>query len=207
MSELLKEAYKYWKIKKLEKLTNSKASIPGKIFLSLNKLEKLYPEFLKDYNLLEKFQAFKGDKTYLSSLIMQLICGACTPAVVIKTSPLLVAAYAYDIDCVSVLQYPDFLVEEYNLEVGARLLSVNLYYRKENLASDLEAGPETRNTWNNFSPAISDFLSYDKDQIKKRKKLIEEKYWERAFSMGLKYIEKNNKYRNGSPTESYKVAF
>eukprot|EP00191_Tetraselmis_sp_GSL018_P008439 CAMPEP_0177617314 /NCGR_PEP_ID=MMETSP0419_2-20121207/24788_1 /TAXON_ID=582737 /ORGANISM="Tetraselmis sp., Strain GSL018" /LENGTH=240 /DNA_ID=CAMNT_0019115761 /DNA_START=273 /DNA_END=992 /DNA_ORIENTATION=- len=73
-----------------------------------------------------------------------LIFGDAQPAVVVNTSPLIVAAYAAPFDCITMLQFRQTsLFRELDLSVGTRLLTVNTYKRTNgSLDEDLEPGPE-----------------------------------------------------------------
>ena len=127
--------------------------------------------------------------------------GDSRAAIVLETSPLLVAAFTDDLDCVVILSFPNHLVEEHRLEPGSRLLTVNTY--SEETAIDLFEGPRDHGSWGNYHPAISDFMSDDRDRIEARKASIGEAEWGRCAAMAQRYREANPScVRSGDPRYS-----
>ena len=53
---------------------------------------------------------------------------------------ILIAAYTDELDCVAMLEFPKEPLREYSLSVGSRLLTVNVYERKNKTDSDLIRG-------------------------------------------------------------------
>src|SRR5579884_1143605 len=102
----------------------SSASNLGEFWLSHEKLWRFHPDL---YPKRERPQ--KDGEYRVASFEQHLYYGDTRAAVVISTDPLLVAAYSDDLDCVVVLKFPAEFVDEYQLHVGSRLLTVNLYTR------------------------------------------------------------------------------
>jgi hypothetical protein len=126
--------------------------------------------------------------------------GDSRAAFVICIEPLIVAAYTDELDCVVLLTFPDWLVQEHKLEVGSRLLTVNTYGRGQRVAPDLVAGPRQLRRWVNFYPIIAEFVSDDSLRIAMRKAEIAEAEWVRCERMGSERLRQGpQRYRNGSP--------
>jgi hypothetical protein len=116
-----------------------------------------------------------------------LECGDSRAALVVATSPLLVAAYTDELDCVVMLRFPRWLVREHGLEVGSRLLAVITYPHDENLARDLDLGPAHHGQFLNAHPQIGEFLSGDVERMEARKREIEEGEWRRCAELAAAY--------------------
>ena len=133
--------------------------------------------------------------------------GDSRAAVVISCTPLRVAAYTDELDCVAVLAFPPEFVERFGLTEGARVLAVNVYWRDSRIAPDLTPGPGAHKRWQNFSPLIADFLSEDRDRIEERKSKIAESEWERCLALGrLAVHDRPGSVRDGSPFALFKPA-
>ena len=94
--------------------------------------------------------------------------GDSRAAVVVSVDPLLVAAYTDEMDCVAIVEFPDGFAEDYGLEVGSRLLSVNTYTSGPAYDADLEPGPLDRGQWTGFQPILAEFVSDDLARIEAR---------------------------------------
>jgi hypothetical protein len=126
--------------------------------------------------------------------------GDSRAACVISIGPLLVAAYTDELDCVVLLTFPAWLVEEHKLTVGDQLLTVNTYARGQHIAADLVAGPRQLGRWVNFHPVIADFVSDETQRIAVRKTEIGEDEWLRCKQMGVESLRRfPGRWRNGSP--------
>jgi hypothetical protein len=126
--------------------------------------------------------------------------GDSRAACVTSIEPFLVAAYTDELDCVAVLGFPAWLVEEHNLKVGGRLLTVNTYRRGQRIMSDLMAGSRQLGRYVNFYPVIAEFVSDDVQRIAARKAEIVEEEWLRCERMGIESLQRfPNRWRNGSP--------
>ena len=104
------------------------ATDPGQIRLSRKKLRVLRPDLYGLHGLwqlvLAYFRLGWPQRTYIEE---QLHCGDSRAAVVISTSPLLIAAYTDELDCIAMLRFPSEFVDQYHLSKGTRLLTVNCY--------------------------------------------------------------------------------
>jgi hypothetical protein len=141
----------------------------------------------------------------LEVLREHMAAGSANAAVVISVKPLLVAAYNGDLDCIAMLEFPDWLVKEHDLKVGSRLLTVNTFHTPEHRkdAPDLHFGPKRLPKFTNVIPIIADFVTYDKERVAERKKQISEEKWVRCEAYGKEYHEKYpDLARNGSPLYS-----
>jgi hypothetical protein len=175
---------------------NSVASFPGRVRLSKAKLKALQPELFSRFWDLLSWQVVDGklwnvNRWWKTRIEEHLWSGDSRAAVVVSTKPLLVAAYTDEIDCVALLRFRNRLVSEYDLEVGSRLVTVNLYeYMQEGTyETDLLPGPRARVSYRNFTPLIADFLTDDFEQLAKRKDQISEDEWKRTEEMGQLYLE------------------
>ena len=127
--------------------------------------------------------------------------GDSRAAVVITTSPLLVAVYTDEIDCVVLLRFSERFVSEYSLEPGSRLVTVNLYEDSEgSYQTDLNPGPNSTERYGNFVPLIADFLTDDVERLSERKAEIDEDEWHLAEELGQAYLRKKvARPRDGRP--------
>lgn len=185
---------------------NTSASNPGGVRLSHAKLELLQPEIYRPFFRLGWYlvdrKIVSRRSWWLSRIEEQLSYGDSRAAVVISTSPLLVAAYTDEIDCVALLRFHDRFVSEYNLERGSRLITVNIYEYADDgsYEIDLKPGPGAREYYRNFTPLIAEFLTDDFERLNKRKAGINEAEWQRTEEMGQSYIsEKYAPPRDGRP--------
>ena len=160
---------------------------PGQLTLSDGKLRALRPDL---YTLGQRLREMVGlefpQRTYLSE---QLQHGDSRAAVVLATDPLLVAAYTDELDCVAILKFPEELVEEYRLQVGTKLLTVNTYRSQPEIDADLIPGPKATRNCSGFNPLIADFVSDDAERLKTRKKEISKEEWQRTYHLGREYIK------------------
>ena len=180
---------------------STQASDPGDIRLSHDKLKEFHPDLYETQKIMGLFNGLtREQKSWQAHFAEQMLYGDSRAAVVLSTSPLLVAAYTDELDCSVVLRFPAELVERYSLEAGDHLLTVNAYEEATSIVGDLSEGPETTGQYCNFSPLITEFLSDDYGRIEYRKSTIDAAEWERAERMGREYLERNGgNVRDGSP--------
>ena len=185
---------------------NSYASDPGGVTASEAKLRALHPEIYEPppfWLKIARTVARKGPEDALARLSHYMTNGDSRAAVVIQTSPLLVAAYTDELDCVAMLEFPQVLVKQYKLELGSELLTVNIYWGGLKIARDLTAGPENTGRYANFQPTIADFMSDDLKRIARRKREISRAEWDRTIDLGMTYVEQNpGVARDGRPLRS-----
>jgi hypothetical protein len=182
----------------------SRASHPGLVILSHEKLRRFEPQLFPQgiYKFLRYIPTLrKRWDWWLLRIEEHLNNGDSRAAVVVYLEPLIVAAYTDELDCVALLEFPDEFVEEYKLTVGSRLLTVNLYRRREKgLAPDLVPGERDHKRYGNFIPYIAEFLSEDNERIAARKAEISEEEWQRAEQMGREALQRcDGATRDGSP--------
>jgi hypothetical protein len=162
------------------------ATNPGGLRLSSDKLRRLEPALYLDQtfvcNALCPTQHPASEMR--ERFEEQLQSGNAEPAVVLSVDPLLVGAYACDLDGVILLKFPNWLVAEHRLSLGSRLLTVNVFYNprmKEggDLAypRDIVPGPKRLEVWSSFTPLIAEFVSDDAEAIAALKAAIPEEEW------------------------------
>ena len=163
---------------------SSRASLPGGLQLSLRKLEELDPELFTDrtFKCGPTCDADHSAESIRERLAEHLQHGCCGAALVVSTSPLVVAVYGEDLDASVLLRFPSSFVERFGLTVGKRLVAVNAFQdvRADNgailYAVDLIPGP-ARTNWSGFHPCIAEFLSDETALIEQRRREIPEKEW------------------------------
>ena len=180
------------------------ATDPGQIRLSHKKLRVLRPDLYGIRGLWQTVLAFFRlawpQRTYIEE---QLQCGDSRAAVVISTSPLTIAAYTDELDCIAMLHFPAEFVDRYHLSKGTRLLTVNCYGSLPEYDPDLILGPNLIQRWTGFHPVIAEFLTDDDDRVDARKQQITEDEWQRALTMGREYAKRYpNVARDGRPVYS-----
>src|SRR5688500_1910536 len=121
------------------------ASHPGGFELSQEKLRILQSDLYGPFAWIGWYRydgkLLSRRSFWLTRIEEQLLFGDSRAAVVITTSPLLIAAYTDEIDCVVLLRFSDRFVSEYDLKPGSRLLTVNSYaYSDGSYESDLKPG-------------------------------------------------------------------
>lgn len=188
----------------------SYASNPGNIKLSYEKLCSFHPELFTYQGLWNRWRKiFNKDQIFWHTRHREhMETGDSRAALVISVNPLLIAAYTDELDCIAMLQFPDGLVHSYNLYVGKKLLTVNIYWYGDALATDLENGPSAFHRYANFSPLIAEFLTHDQHRTEQLKSQISEQEWARAYDLARVYIEKNGfQARDGLPMNCSIPAF
>jgi hypothetical protein len=177
--------------------------------LSHRKLKALEPElyssrswqkFLREngYRLAAPNEDADHWKSYVEENLQR---GDCRAAIVVSTSPLLVAAYAGELDCIAMLRFSDQLIPKYDLSAGTQLLAVNLYLEWNFfLPEDLNPGPRQTGKYRNFAPMIADFLTDDVNLVEEKKAEIAKAEWRRAEALGREYLKRRGeKARDGRP--------
>lgn len=167
---------------------STQAATPGTIALSDKKLRMFHPELYGIRSLFHRLtHGGRGvsAKDCREMVREHLMYGDTNPAVVLSTHPLLIAAYAEDLDCVVVLEFENWLINEYELTNGLRLLSINTFedMSQRDMGNDLVWGPKHTNTWGNTCPFIAEFLSDDIDTINEKKAELSQEDWQRAIEL------------------------
>lgn len=185
---------------------NIEASCPAEVWLSHAKLKKLLPDL---YSFASKWIWRRRRSDWLTYFEGHLFYGDSRAAVVVSTSPLMVAAYTDEIDCIALLRFDDSLVSEYGLEMGSRLITVNRYYDIEDpgYESDLVPGPANTGRYGNFMPFIADFMTDDIERLNELKAEISQDEWLRTETLGHTYLTRDfARPRDGRPCWSQQPA-
>jgi hypothetical protein len=189
---------------------DTRASDPGRLQLSMAKLKKLQPELFGLRSFFVRFSWNKkslGAKQTIEMIAEHMHSGDSRAAVVINEKPLVVAAYTDELDCVALLQFPDWLTDECSLKTGGRLLTVNTYGKRPRPSADLVPGPAALGRWTFFFPIIAEFVADSAQAITMRKQTISEQEWQKTWSMGQAKFRENPKlFRDGRPLHSRKPA-
>lgn len=145
-----------------------------------------------------------GLKWQKDNLAQQLAEGDSNPAVVVRKSPLLVAPYSPDLDCVVLLKFPDWVAQEYKLDVGSRLITVNTYMdRSTGVPADVTPGPNDDGQFGPFVPVIADFITDDTDTLNARKAQISDEEWDKVQFLGDEALKRKPLLvRDGRPSAS-----
>ena len=170
---------------------NTYATNPGGVSLSRRKLREIR-KYLPFFSRL-----FIDDNTY-EKLDQWLRLGATNPAIVKSLNPLIISAYAEDVDAVVFLKFPDELAKIYGLEVGTRLVTSNIFYKWE--PKDVIPGEYSTQAYSDFTPVVQLFLSDDHIKIIKRPETIPEKMWDRLIFLTK---EKETKYPKMKPRNGF----
>lgn len=191
---------------------NSTASNPGGLALSESKLRVLEPSMFgwrrvvrKVFGLLLIVDVLDLiDRKVLSD---HLANGDARAAAVVSTTPLLIAAYSDDLECVAMLRFPAKFVDQYSLRVGSQLVTINSYYAQFTNHADLTFGPGHVDDWSGFFPLIAEFLSDDSSRIEYLKEDIETTEWDRCRQLGEAYlVERPGVARLGRPRRAHQPA-
>jgi hypothetical protein len=183
---------------------NTEACHPGGLTISYEKLRVLHPELDSPAawrRFVAKHPIYPKRHFWRTRVEEQLLYGDSRAAVVVSIDPHLIAAYTDELDCVALLRFPESFVEDYDLEIGSRLLSVNTYfYPGECHVEDLQVGPNAYGRYVNFNPFIADFLTDDVATLEERKAGISEDEWHKTAELGSSYLsERIAPPRDGRP--------
>jgi hypothetical protein len=171
---------------------------PAALSLSPEKLKVLHPElfstngwkkFMREhgYRLASQNEDPESWKTYISEYLYR---GDARAAVVIGIAPLLIAAYAGELDCIAMLKFDRKIERAYKLQAGQRLLAIDTYLEWNFfLPHDLTPGPNASGRFRNFAPFIAEFLSENHERIDELKTGIREAEWNMADAAGRSYLE------------------
>jgi hypothetical protein len=173
------------------------ASNPGTFILSDDKFRLQFPELYHikggilgrllgnktyQYNDLKAIKLYAADaRQYAAGAIQK---GDTRAAGVISLSPLRIAAYNDDLDCVVMLQFPQEFALIFDLKIGTQLLTVNTFGFEEKVQGDLITGPLNSNVFQVVSPIIADFLVEDTALLADKKNDIDDEEWAKMFNMG-----------------------
>lgn len=181
----------------------SKAENPGNVKFSYKK----YYSFRNKIN--KKFrERFHSDM--MINMVMEILqFGDTQPCVVVSVKPLRVAAYSDEMDAVVMLNFPDEFAEKYDLAVGSRLTSSNIYYSDARVESDIFPGSEFLRHYSDFLPVVQLFIGKNDKKIEEKTALFPVEVWDKVEEMGKEYLEKHGElgrfgfyYFNPSPSSA-----
>lgn len=124
-------------------------------------------------------------------------------AKVISCDPLLIATYSDEMDGVLILKFPQELVEQYDLTIQTRLVSVNSYWPKEvfDITSDIISGKFCSYQFREIIPYIPLFLSDDVVRNLNWVSVFSEDHWKYFDQLIEEYLDKKpNCFRDGFRT-------
>ncbi len=168
------------------------ASDPGGFHLSHAKLRKLSPTLYKKsfWNYVWDIIHFSFGQPYpVSCLEDQLKMGDSRAAMVVSLAPLVVACYSDEFDSVIPIRYPDYLVQEYKLVLGSRLVSCWLYLPGNHVVKDTMVGPKAHTSFAMGLPVVADFFVVDMYRLGKRKEAISDMEWRRCDDASREYAQ------------------
>lgn len=182
---------------------------PATLTLSDAKLKALSPElflarswtkFLRENGY--RLGSQNDDPSYWKGYIADYLrSGDPRAAVVVSAAPLLVAAYAAELDCVALLRFDKKIAKLYHLADGDHLLAVNTYLEWNFwLPEDLTPGSRASGKYRNVAPLIADFLAEDDERIAQLKAGVGPAEWSQAETLGKQYLSQyGEKARDGRP--------
>lgn len=173
------------------------ATMPGKLRVSEAKLRELEPGLFtaRTYKCCATCDVDHPAADMREKLGEHPCSRCCCAAVVMSVEPLIVAAYADDLDGVVLLRFPSSYAARYGLEVGSQLLAVNLYQevKAKNgarlYAVDIVPGPN-RQAWSSFSPLIAELVSDDEARIAEIKATMPAKDWLTCATRARAHIDR-----------------
>lgn len=118
-----------------------------------------------------------------------LLNGSDQPAVVVSTDPLLIAAYANEMDAVMMLRFPEecSFVETYQLSVGSRLTTSCLYERFAAVDEDLFPGSLWSRQFTGFVPVVQLFIGKNDEKIQEKVDQFSEDDWQKVTALADAY--------------------
>ena len=160
----------------------------GGIKLSRKKFKQIRDEMIK----VPFLQRMSYNRQY-RRIKEYLMYGDTQPAVVVSTSPLIISAYSDEMDAVLLLCFPSVLVTTYNLKVGTRLVTSNIYFTGNKVVRDIIVGENYQERYINFIPIVQLFLSDQERFVRGRTELFKEEEWDR---LNLLTEQKRKEYPN-----------
>ncbi|MBQ7380815.1 MAG: hypothetical protein IJW69_01885 [Clostridia bacterium] len=118
-----------------------------------------------------------------------LFYGDTQPAIVVSVNPLLIAAYSDEMDAVVMLRFPMEFVEKYNLSVGSRLTTSNVYFTGNQFASDIFVGKNYCQRYVDFVPIVQLFIGKQDEKIHEKIQLFSEDIWNTVADKATQYIK------------------
>lgn len=175
---------------------DSQASRPGRLTLDDGLLALWHGDVFGSESVLDPDDAddLMNPVKLRHSLEQHMLYGDAQPAVVVHVNPTIIAAKTDELDCVVLLWVPQKRVEYFSqfmdLSIGARLVSVNTYYREDVGQKDLMPGPKSLARYAGFWPIIGDFVCSDREALRQIRSAIEESEWQYAQVLAQALIDK-----------------
>jgi hypothetical protein len=169
------------------------ASFPGNVQFAPHKLRRFHPELFGrmpagGWQNLGPHWVNTPASELFDQLNRRMREGDTRAAVVVELSPLRVAAYSDELDCVTLIRFDEpvrsHLIDEYKLARGSRLITINVYYDWLHVKRELWEGPRAFGRWGYYFPVIGDFLTDDMARLDERRRQISEDEWERTRTFG-----------------------
>jgi hypothetical protein len=168
--------------------------------LSNERLHRLQPALFD----LARWATPAGRESWFDAIRRTLARGASGAAVVVDAAQSVVAAYANELDCVVLLQFPASFGLVHGWQNGTRLLSMTSYSSRDGgIAPDLQPGPGDTGRWGNAWPLVADLLTDDHAGLAARKRALTDAEWERAWQLGRHLLAGGSAARDGRPMASH----
>ncbi len=164
----------------------------GNVKLSEEKFRQVRDEILK-ISFIGKIQ-YNGRFQRINEIMMK---GDTQPAVVYSVNPLIISAYSDEMDGVVFLEFPDELVEMYNLYEGMRLVTSNGYDYGFKVAKEISASVGYKKRYADFIPIVQLFLTDSENYAMGRTELFDEKMWDRVNYLTKEHSYSGKKARKG----------
>lgn len=132
-------------------------------------------------------EKFRSDMR-IDFVMRSLLYGDTQPAVVVSTNPLLIAAYSDEMDAVVMLRFPEEFAGQYNLSVGSRLTTSNVYSSGASVADDIHVGEKYSHLYTNFVPIVQLFLGKKDEKITEKINLFGEDKWQAVSEKADDYV-------------------
>lgn len=178
--------------------TTGRSSDPLGASLDSRLLREFHPELFGFWpRLRAAFSREIEDVDYIRKMLER---GDSRAAIVMSVEPCLVASYTDELDCVVMLRFADWVVEEFSLSVGRRLVSVNFYDGSGDFPPDLIIGDSGGGRHTSVHPIVVDFVCSDRELIELRIASIDEDEWDLTTRLGREYLRrKPGIARDGRP--------
>lgn len=131
-------------------------------------------------------------------VMRSLLYGDTQPALVVSVDPLLIAAYSDEMDAVVMLRFPKEFAEKYNLSIGSRLTTSNVYFTGDQFAKDIFIGENYCHRYIDFVPIVQLFIGKHDNKIMEKVNLFGDDMWKLVTEKANEYINDHpDLYRDG----------
>lgn len=179
---------------------SSYATDSVRVELNVDKLKFLNPEIFTPFQKVRYKLRRWGLASHIEMIAEHINFGDSQGAIVVKTSPLLIAAYNEDIDCIVMLRFEQKIQDKFNFKTKDKLICVNTFGSSPNLQSDLIPGENNLGMWTEVYPIIADLISDSKIELERRKNEVGDNGYDYIWKLGNEYlVKKSGVYRNGKP--------